>query len=200
MATIVEIICKHCGKIRSFIKRDYGGQQYCSHLCANRANRKFGSDNPAWHERPKLLLGEENWRKRPYKRLCSICGKGFESHGYREYCSDECRKTNRGRFHTKKTKDGYEYTYWPEYPGATKHGYVATHRMIWEQHHSKQLSPGWVVHHLNGIKDDNRIDNLLALPERMHKLILRAQQTRIRILEARIKYLETHYQPSLLAS
>lgn len=45
--------------------------------------------------------------------------------------------------------------------------YVPEHRVIWEQAYGP-LPTGYVVHHLNGIKDDNRLENLAALPRAIH--------------------------------
>lgn len=44
------------------------------------------------------------------------------------------------------------------------------HRVIFEDAHGP-LPGGWVVHHINGIKDDNRLKNLLAVPEKVHLLL-----------------------------
>jgi len=37
---------------------------------------------------------------------------------------------------------------------------VAQHRIVWEQHHSCALHPFENIHHINGIRHDNRIENL----------------------------------------
>ncbi len=50
---------------------------------------------------------------------------------------------------------------------ATPDGQMPVHRYTWEQAHGK-LAPGMVVHHINGKKNDNRLENLVAMPRRKH--------------------------------
>lgn len=68
---------------------------------------------------------------------------------------------------------------------------VPEHRYIWEQHNGI-LPEKWVVHHLNGIKDDNRIENLIAVSRKQHSplKILEPYQERIRLLEEEIYQLK----------
>lgn len=58
------------------------------------------------------------------------------------------------------------------------------HRYIWEQINGKILK-GWIIHHLNGLKGDNRIENLVAMPRSDHdsKSLVNALKARIRQLE-----------------
>lgn len=51
-----------------------------------------------------------------------------------------------------------------------KGGKKREHRMIWEQHHGP-VPEDWVVHHINGIRDDNRIENLQAMPSGTHSAL-----------------------------
>ena len=71
----------------------------------------------------------------------------------------------------------------PEHPRAIK-GYIFEHWLVWEEANNKSLPKGWVIHHLNGIKGDNRICNLEALSNRKHYLVLQAKAKRIQALEA----------------
>jgi hypothetical protein len=57
-------------------------------------------------------------------------------------------------------KHGYVLIYQPKHPYHQHNGYVKEHRLIMEQHLGRYLTPKEIVHHINRIKTDNRIDNL----------------------------------------
>lgn len=90
---------------------------------------------------------------------------------------------NGGRY---KTTAGYILISCPGHPKASPQtNYIPEHILLWEQGHNQVLPQGYVIHHLNGIKGDNRLENLTALPRGKHHgwLIHQALQQRIRELE-----------------
>jgi len=61
----------------------------------------------------------------------------------------------------RKTDKGYVLVWSPTHPLANGRGYVFEHRLVMEAHVGRTLLPTEVCHHINGIRDDNRIDNLM---------------------------------------
>jgi len=57
--------------------------------------------------------------------------------------------------------DGYWYILVSNHPYTTKQGYVCEHRLVMEKKIGRYLTREEEVHHINGIKTDNRIENLM---------------------------------------
>src|SRR3990167_2153183 len=58
-------------------------------------------------------------------------------------------------------KDGYILVLQRDHPYAdSHHGYVREHRLVMEKKIGRYLLPTEIVHHINGDKQDNRIENL----------------------------------------
>lgn len=79
--------------------------------------------------------------------------------------------------------DGYIRVLCRGHHRANPGGYVREHILVWENTHGKTLSSGYVIHHLNGIKNDNRPDNLIATLSSEHVKLLDPYKKRIRQLE-----------------
>lgn len=65
-------------------------------------------------------------------------------------------------------KGDYLYAVVLGHPKATKHGYVLLHRIVMENHLNRLLDDDEIVHHINGNKKDNRIENLALMKKRAH--------------------------------
>ena len=86
-------------------------------------------------------------------------------------------KANRGRRkrsdyefggHEKKRQDGYIKVYVPDHPHARADGYVLKHILVIEREIGRYLEKDEVVHHINHIRDDNRLENLRLMNKREH--------------------------------
>lgn len=58
---------------------------------------------------------------------------------------------------------GYVLLYMPDHHRADKRGRVMEHIVVWEQFYDRVLPDGWVIHHINHIKNDNSPENLRAM-------------------------------------
>lgn len=67
--------------------------------------------------------------------------------------------------------EGYRMVKNLDHPFADAHGYVMEHRLVYEQHNNCTLLPWIHIHHKNGIKTDNRIENLEPLDIREHTIV-----------------------------
>ena len=80
---------------------------------------------------------------------------------------------NSGNFkgYRRRTTKGYIACYCPDHPMATKNGLVMEHRVVMEKHLGIYIPEGFSVHHINGVKDDNKIENLALMTKSAHSAL-----------------------------
>lgn len=81
------------------------------------------------------------------------------------------RSTGREWTHNKqKNYKGYVLVYRPKHPRADRYGRVFEHIVVWEEFNNKAVPAGYIVHHINEIKNDNRIENLKLMSASEHSI------------------------------
>lgn len=145
--------------------RERGRLYYAEHLeeCLER-NRRYRVAHPeerrAYRQRYYLRP------VRPGKKACVGCGKTCMGRNPEPRCRTCAAQHYRGKKSGSYRggcvrSDGYRVLT----NGRGCHSFE--HRIIWEAVHGP-LPRGWHVHHLNGDKADNRLCNLLAMPNGSH--------------------------------
>ena len=93
----------------------------------------------------------------------------------------------------KTSKAGYRLVLMPEHPRADSGGYVFEHIVVFEKATGISVPKGCCIHHLNGIKNDNRIENLCMMSHGAHtamhhKGAKRTEETKKKISERMKKH------------
>lgn len=85
-----------------------------------------------------------------------------DSQAASEIRSKACEGKASGNFkgYRRKSTKGYVVLYRPGEEGTDKNGMIMEHRYIMAQKIGRPITPSEVVNHINGIKNDNRIENL----------------------------------------
>lgn len=108
----------------------------------------------AWREIGRKSKGKK--MSAETRRAMSLAKKGKRARDDYEFGGHE------------KKHDGYICVYMPEHPMATLEGYVMKHRLVMERELGMIIPNGYVVHHINKDRSDNRIDNLALMTFKGH--------------------------------
>lgn len=133
---------------------------------------------------------------------CRQCGKSFHvppsRMGQAKFCSSHCYHAstigkpphNKGKGTKKMLTDrGYVMVHMPDHPRANAWGYVREHIVVMEGVLGRLIPLGsGVVHHKNGIRDDNRPENLEFIDDhRAHLRMHFPKGQRVAIPAKRVK-------------
>ena len=135
-AVSVTLVCEKCG-ISYHPWKKTKPSRFCSRACSPKGRKP---------ERPDCV--------------CAQCGVLFRpvNNFSQKYCSRQCYR-DAGEYR-RIDKEGYVRVYAPNEPGAYKSGQIKEHRLVMQQHLGRPLESYEEIHHINGIKTDNRIENL----------------------------------------
>lgn len=192
--------CIKCGNIKlvPLLPKDYIPSEGEIRL-GKELNKKPGNSRFIWVSCSDC--GKYRWvcyiNKKPISTRCSKCNKPINAKGERNYFWNGGKTIDSsGYVNIKIWRDN------PYYSMAKKIGYVLEHRLVMAQHLGRCLLKSEIVHHRNGIKSDNRIENLelvshlvnLSYDKMCHDCELKKE---IRLLRWQIKELSQQLQVKL---
>jgi hypothetical protein len=108
-------------------------------------------------------------------KICLICNTPFETYQKSLCCSKSCARSyyqkgsknpawKGGRYIDKLgTRKETVYILDREHPSSDKRGYVSESRYVMEKHLKRILSMEEIVHHIDGNRLNNRLDNLRVM-------------------------------------
>lgn len=119
-------------------------------------------------------MGPSGIRTRAQVKVCGHCGEDYVNFMPRsKFCCRRCAGMQMSNLRTypngpddihwrggRKRDHGYVRLWKPDHPRCDSKGYFMEHRLVMEQKLGRLLERHEQVHHLNGIRDDNRVENL----------------------------------------
>jgi hypothetical protein len=146
--------------------------------------------------------GRDKYRSALWKCLCDCGGtvvtRGTTLSGGRvKSCGclhDETAQKLRVKDGRTNNGAGYVRVSKPKHLNANKRGYVYEHVLVMSENIGRPLEKGETVHHINGVRDDNRIENL-ELWSTSHPPGQRVEDKRAWAKEILARYPDTIWMP-----
>lgn len=123
------------------------------------------------------MKGKKQTEESVKKRILKNTGKKRS----KEFCENFSYFMKGKKFHYGKGKkwyidqSGYKHIWIPEYEFADSKGFYKEHRYIYETTRKCCLLSHGIVHHINGVKLDNRKENLKGMTKSQHMSIHRME-------------------------
>ena len=142
------------------------------HCTLSKKLKRLGVSVPSREESVKMI-----WKHYTHPRLgkkgeqCPVYGRKISAATREKMTPIWKRLADEQRKYRRKHSGGYILVYSPNHPMADRTGYVLEHRLVVENSLGRLLSTDEIVHHINGDKTDNRIDNLEVVSRAAHAKI-----------------------------
>jgi hypothetical protein len=158
--TVPRSQCQQCGAECVFYGKQKVTGRFCSKPCYDE-----------WQARQRIA------------RICEWCSKEFSvqpsflTRQTARFCSRACYtmaapKNRAGHLHNGRPavidSSGYVRVYEPTHPAAFGNGQILEHRLVMSNFLGRPIRSDEHVHHVNGVKTDNRIENLVVLGHSQH--------------------------------
>jgi endogenous inhibitor of DNA gyrase (YacG/DUF329 family) len=153
--TIHRLSCDNCGIEVLRAQGHVNERNFCSRTCYWKSDYR------------SELVARRNYQINPDARVtepCATCGKDVTRYVSTApkvfYCNRACR-WEKHQHAKQRNAAGYVLVFLGRgKPGADSSGHILEHRLVMQLELGRPLLPVENVHHLNGQKDDNRIENL----------------------------------------